>query len=710
MTEVEFILNGQSTIIQCNTSEKMLDIIKKYGTKALINLNELNFLYKGDQLKIDSTFEEVASNMDKERKKMSVLVITGEEDEQNINAKKSRYIICPECKENARISMKDYKISLYDCKNEHRKDNISLDKFDSTQYLDENKILCDNCKNNNKGSTYENKFFICYTCKINLCPLCKGKHDNEHELIDYDQKFFICDSHNENFISYCENCKIDICIMCEKEHVGHNLIGYGEIVQDKKELKKNLNDLKNKINQFKNDIKDIITKLNDLMENLDLYYNIYEDMIKYYDKKNRNYSILKNIIDMNKINITFIEDINKIIDDKNFKNKFNNMIDIYDKMTIIDNKNDTPSKEEKSPQPIEQKNQIKEANKKIETENINLDIPKKDNLTNNLNNLLNKNFDSFQIHNLKKIKSFSIEINESDIKNITIYDFIVLKDNRILLDYYYDKGNKRYEKLIIYNPENNDIFEINFKSSLQYYYSGMCQMEENIIIILQSTDIYIIDILENNIIRKQNIEIGKDYSTIKLIKLSDKKIAIFYEKNESIMYDIYSYENRKLIFINSKKLKEKAIEYKICVISEDKFAMSFWYEGLLGLFYHYLILYDIKKGKKIKTFKCSGVVLSMGLLNKNNFIFLDDKKIKLVNLENYKIINEIHFDSRVRLDFIFLDKNKFLLHGEDGAYLFFFDGDNINTKGVNGYIKGKIKKYSNGSIVIINKNSIKIFN
>ena len=80
--------------------------------------------------------------------------------------------------------------------------------------------------------------------------------------------------------------------MCEKEHVGHNLIGYGEIVQDKKELKKNLNDLKNKINEFKNDIKDIITKLNDLMENLDLYYNIYEDMIKYYDKKNRNYSIL----------------------------------------------------------------------------------------------------------------------------------------------------------------------------------------------------------------------------------------------------------------------------------------------------------------------------------------------------------------------------------------------------------------------------------
>ena len=157
MTEVEFILNGQSTNIQCNTNEKMEDIIKKYGTKTLINLNELNFIYKGDRLQIDSTFEEVASNIDKERKKMSILVISGEEDnEQNLNAKKSKYIICPECKENARISMKDYKISLYDCKKGHRKDNISLDKFDSTQYLDENKILCDNCKNNNKGSTYEN--------------------------------------------------------------------------------------------------------------------------------------------------------------------------------------------------------------------------------------------------------------------------------------------------------------------------------------------------------------------------------------------------------------------------------------------------------------------------------------------------------------------------------------------------------------------------
>lgn len=46
----------------------------------------------------------------------------------------------------------DYKIKLNNCKNKHE-NIILLDKFDYTQNINENKIICDICNNNNKGKT-----------------------------------------------------------------------------------------------------------------------------------------------------------------------------------------------------------------------------------------------------------------------------------------------------------------------------------------------------------------------------------------------------------------------------------------------------------------------------------------------------------------------------------------------------------------------------
>jgi len=39
----------------------------------------------------------------------------------------------------------------------------------------------------------------------------------------------------------------------------------------------------------------MINKLNKVMDNIDIYYNISKNMIKNYEKKNRNYIILQNI-------------------------------------------------------------------------------------------------------------------------------------------------------------------------------------------------------------------------------------------------------------------------------------------------------------------------------------------------------------------------------------------------------------------------------
>ena len=102
---------------------------------------------------------------------MNIIVLDYKETEKIIIQKKSKNIICPECKRNIRIKINKQKISLYDCRNGHKKDFNTIEELEKTQYIDESKIICDNCKKQNKYNSYENKFFICCNCKINLCPL-----------------------------------------------------------------------------------------------------------------------------------------------------------------------------------------------------------------------------------------------------------------------------------------------------------------------------------------------------------------------------------------------------------------------------------------------------------------------------------------------------------------------------------------------------------
>ena len=60
---------------------------------------------------------------------------------------------------------------------------------------------------------------------------------------------------------------------------------------------------------------------------MEIYYNIYNNIINKYNSENINYEILYNINEFNKYNNNIIKDINKIINDNNINNKFNNNID-----------------------------------------------------------------------------------------------------------------------------------------------------------------------------------------------------------------------------------------------------------------------------------------------------------------------------------------------------------------------------------------------
>jgi hypothetical protein len=220
MAEVEFIFNSIKTVIQCNIKDKMKDIIKKYGIKLGKEIESLYIIYDSNIINeelMEKEFIEIANNIDKERKKMNILVY---EINTNIERDKrilSKEIICPECKENIRINISNYKIKLFECKNGHNIDNILLNEFYNTQYIDESKIICNKCNENNKLKSYNNIFYKCNKCKINLCPLCKLNHDNKHNIINYELKDYICDIHNKEYISYCKECKKNKCIICLEE-------------------------------------------------------------------------------------------------------------------------------------------------------------------------------------------------------------------------------------------------------------------------------------------------------------------------------------------------------------------------------------------------------------------------------------------------------------------------------------------------------------
>ena len=329
MAEVEFDYNGIKTIIQCNLIDKISTIINKFLVKCKIEEDKVYFLYNGQILDQNINFNETANNDDIKRKKMNIIVYD-KEDKNEIGGKdnklsliKSKYVICPKCKDCINLSINDFTMSLNDCKMGHTFENILMDDFEKTQYIDPTKIICQSCKNVNKSKTFENKFFFCYTCNLELCPLCKNSHNNSHYIVDYEEKNYICNKHKDIFVSYCKDCKKDICTLCIKEHNSHELISYGNILPDINKFTEELEKAKTFINEYKNKINEIISKLNDFKENLDKYYSFYENLIKNFDIRKRNYSIIQNINHIIDYNNLHMKDISQAITEK-----LNNVVDL----------------------------------------------------------------------------------------------------------------------------------------------------------------------------------------------------------------------------------------------------------------------------------------------------------------------------------------------------------------------------------------------
>jgi len=355
MKKVAFAFDGSETIIQCNKEDKIEDMCNKYVNQNGIDIQSIYFLYNGMQFDLELPFNN-NNIIDKNENDIKILVFEKTEKTVIINKGiiKSKEIICPKCQENCKIKMDEYKIKLYDCKNNHEINNISLDEYYETQNIDELNIICDICNKNNKCKSYNKKFYVCFICEVKLCPLCKKKHDKSHKLIDYDKKNYICDEHDEIFKSYCKECNINLCSKCEIGHNNHEIINYKNILPDENKIKEEIKEFKNRIDKLNNKIDNIIKILNKVKSNFEIYYNINNEILKNYIKENINYKILYNINEI-KNNIK-IKDIDEIINDNNINNEFKNIMNIYNKMMTNEGNKNTSLKNDLDKKEINKKN------------------------------------------------------------------------------------------------------------------------------------------------------------------------------------------------------------------------------------------------------------------------------------------------------------------------------------------------------------------
>ena len=338
MVSVKFNFNGKVTKIQCDLNDKIRDIIQTFAKNNRVDLNELIFLYNGQVIDPNKKFNEIANN----ENEIEILVGETETDTENKKKEKdtiihSKEIICPECGEICLISFEDFKITLSKCKNKHEIKNILLDEFKNTQNINESRIKCSNYNNceNNKHNVFDNQFYLCLQCNKKLCPLCKGNHINSngnHNVIDYDTKNYICNEHNEKFISYCEECNLNLCLDCSIKHnKEHKIIKYQDIIEDEKKIKEKLKKFKEKrIDIMIDKINKITSILNKVVENINKYYNIMQDIMNNFNPKNKNYEIFNNLKEIK--NNLDIKEIDHIIYEDDIINIIKNILIIYNKM------------------------------------------------------------------------------------------------------------------------------------------------------------------------------------------------------------------------------------------------------------------------------------------------------------------------------------------------------------------------------------------
>jgi hypothetical protein len=325
---VFFSYEKRTIQIMCTPKEEMLKVFEKFASKLQMNINDFEFFYEGNKINKNLTILELINNDDKKE-----VVITVE--------KKIKIMKCPQCICNdCIITIDNYKINFSNCKYKHNIYKI-FDEYKETQKIDHSKIICGDNKCGVNQKDCPSDFYKCLKCTqlVNrpryLCDKCNAKHDGRHKRIKYDEKNYYCEEHFEPFTSYCLNCKKDLCNKCQKDqaHTEHNIKPYKSMNPEINKIKTNLGKIKDKIN----DLQCIIDNMKDLLDGtmkiLEQYCEIEQDIIeKYelYNEKLKNYRVLKSLNNLNVSNKKIMDDLIKIINEKDLQKQINILIDIYE--------------------------------------------------------------------------------------------------------------------------------------------------------------------------------------------------------------------------------------------------------------------------------------------------------------------------------------------------------------------------------------------
>ena len=215
----------------------------------------------------------------------------------------------------------------------NKSEEYLLDYCSELKKITDFKLVCTKC---GKEEIKHPRF--CYECLAVYCSKCCNNHlprktgDEEslkrsslkgHKTIHVEKLDFFCVNHqNENFIGFCQQCLMNICPQCIKEetHQYHQVELYSVIKMDKKskdEVKKSLKKVERKIERSSKKIKAFCkkNKKNINVKEIEEEFKVCQEeneyileLIKYcynlYDhSKNKNYSIIYNLIKNSKFNL-----------------------------------------------------------------------------------------------------------------------------------------------------------------------------------------------------------------------------------------------------------------------------------------------------------------------------------------------------------------------------------------------------------------------
>ena len=237
----------------------MENIIERFVEESKINILNKSFLYNEQEIDNKKLLGKIAKGLDIKGKKINISV-QDSEDKNKSEEIISNELICPECFDNIILTLDNYKVN-YKCSNNHFKKQMDIKEYECFQKINLSKIKCESCKKYTKYTTNNNEFYFCNICKVNLCPSCKSNHieTQNHSIVNYDEKQYICRKHNEKFINYCEECQQNICFSCKEEHKTHKgLIDLHNMILDKDEITKEFITKRKIYDEIKNVIEDII--------------------------------------------------------------------------------------------------------------------------------------------------------------------------------------------------------------------------------------------------------------------------------------------------------------------------------------------------------------------------------------------------------------------------------------------------------------------